>query len=202
MTQAHNVLPAAPVPVRLPKPRQSGGKPLLDAIHHRKCARSFSAKSLSQQVLSDLLWVAFGISGNDLEHRTAPSARNWRETDIFVVMAQGSYRFDPVAETLEPVMMRDIRHQTGRQDFAATAPINFVYVADFARMTPATEEEKIFFSALDVGAICENVCLFCASEDLATVVRTSIDQTDLAVSLGLRPDQRIIAAQSIGHVKD
>ncbi len=173
--------------------------PLLDAIRERKSVRRFATRALSRQTLSDLLWAAFGISGEHLEHRTAPSARNWRETDIFVVTAEGAYRFDPIAEVLEPRVMRDIRHETGSQDFVATVPVNLVYAADFEKMTPATKEEQSFFSALDVGAICENVFLFCASERLATVVRTSIERPALAASLGLRPGQRIIAAQSIGY---
>jgi hypothetical protein len=194
-----NTLPAPPVPVRLPKPRQSGGKPLLDTISKRKSTRWFQAKPLPTQMLSDLLWASFGISGENLEHRTAPSARNWRETDVFVVMPQGAYRFEPVSEVLGPVVMRDVRRETGNQDFAATAPVNLVYVVDFAKMAPATAEERWFFAALDVGAICENACLFCASEGLATVVRTSIDRPALSKCLDLRPGQQIIAAQSIGY---
>jgi nitroreductase len=196
------VRPAEALPVQLPKPRQSGGKPLLETIRRRKSVRRFQAKVLAMQMLSDLLWAAFGISGDHLEHHTAPSARNWRETDIFVVLSQGAYRFDPTAERLEPVSKRDLRAETGGQDFAAIVPLNLVYIADFARMEPATDEERRFFSALDVGAICENVCLFCASEGLATVVRTTIDRAALAKDLGLTPHQHIVAAQSIGYPAD
>lgn len=189
----------APLALALPRPRRSGGRPFLDVIASRKSSRLFDPRPLPMQLLSDLLWTAFGISGENFEHRTAPSARNWREVGIAAVLADGAYRFDPFADTLEPMATGDLRAATGVQDFVARVPLNLVYIADFAAMTPATQEDCRFFSALDVGAICENVCLFCASEGLATVIRTSIDRAALAKALGLAHTMQIIAAQSVGY---
>ncbi len=88
---------------------------------------------------------------------------------------------------------------TGLQSFVREAPVNFIYVADFSRMTGTQREDKEFYSAADTGFISENVYLICASEGLATVVRGSIDREALAKAMKLRPDQRIILAQTIGY---
>jgi nitroreductase len=59
-----------------------------------------------------------------------------------------------------------------------------------------------FYSATDTGFISENVYLFCASGGLATVVRGSIDKPALAKTMKLRPDQKIILAQTIGYPRN
>jgi len=102
---------------------------------------------------------------------------------------------------LKPVFPEDIRGLTGRQDYVKDAPVNLIYVADFAKMGAATKEEKTLYSAADTGFISQNVYLYCASEDLATVVRGSIDRHGLAKVMGLRPNQKIILAQSVGYRK-
>lgn len=90
---------------------------------------------------------------------------------------------------------------TGRQEFVKDAPVNLIYVADFSRMGTATKEDRELYSAADTGFISENVYLYCASEGLATVVRGSIDRPALAKVMKLRPDQRIILAQTVGYPK-
>jgi SagB-type dehydrogenase family enzyme len=188
-------------PIQLPNPQLGGGRPLMQVLKDRSSSRSFSSEKLSSQVLSNLLWAAFGINRPDLGKRTAPSAMNWQEIDIYVAIADGLYLYDARAQILKPILSEDIRAMTGRQDFVREAPINLIYVADFSRMGSATKEEKELYSAADTGFISQNVYLYCASERLATVVRGSIDKTALAKAMRLRPDQQIILAQSVGYPK-
>ena len=148
-----------------------------------------------------MLWAAFGINRQDSEKRTAPSALNWQEIDLYVATADGLYLYEAKNHTLEPVLAEDIRAMTGRQSFVRAAPVNLIYVADFSRMGKATDKDKVFYSAADTGFISQNVYLYCASEGLATVVRGSIDRPALAKVMKLRPDQRIILAQSVGYPK-
>jgi nitroreductase len=77
--------------------------------------------------------------------------------------------------------------------------VNLVYVADLGRMGKASKEEQDLYSAADTGFISENVYLFCTSEGLATVVRGSVDRETLAKAMRLRPDQKIILAQTVGY---
>ena len=143
------------------------------------------------QTMSNLLWAAFGVNRSD-GHRTAPSARNWQEIDIYVAMHDGTYVYEPRRHALHTVIDEDIRAATGMQDFVGAAPVNLVYVADLARMDAQDRTEQRFYSAIDTGFIAQNVYLFCASEGLATVVRGLVDRKQLAKVLRLRPEQRVI----------
>jgi SagB-type dehydrogenase family enzyme len=189
-------------PIVLPKPRMEGGKPLMEALGARKSTRDYSEKELPPQVLSDLLWAAFGINRPDSGKRTAPSARNWQEIDIYVATAAGLFRYDAVNHRLDPVVGQDVRAQTGQQPFVAAAPVNLVYVADYAKMGSAPETVKDFYAAGDTGFISQNVYLFCASEGLATVVRGLVDREALSKKMGLKDNQRITFAQTVGYPEE
>jgi len=186
-------------PIQLPKPQMDGGKPLMQTLKERGSSREFSPEKLPLQVLSNLLWAAFGVNRPDSGKRTAPSARNWQEIDIYVATAEGLYLFDAKAHVLKPVLTEDIRGLTGRQSFVKIAPINLIYVADLSKTGTLTNEEKEFYSAVHTGFISQNVYLYCASKGLATVVRASIDRPALAMAMKLRPDQRITLAQPVGY---
>lgn len=186
-------------PVRLPEPQMETGRPLMEVLKDRRSSRAFGTQTLPDQVLSNLLWAAFGVNRPDSGRRTAPSARNWQEIDIYVATAAGLSLYDAKMHALQPVLAEDIRALTGRQPFVKEAPVNLVYVADFSRMGEAKPEEKAFYSAADTGFISQNVYLYCASQGLATVVRGLIDRDALAKTMRLRPDQRVILAQSVGY---
>ncbi|MBN1385029.1 MAG: SagB/ThcOx family dehydrogenase [Elusimicrobia bacterium] len=188
-------------PVKLLKPQTSGGKPLMQALKNRKSSREFSSKKLPDQILSNMLWAAFGVNREDTGKRTAPSAVNWQEIDIYVSMPEGLYLYNAKEHMLDPVLAKDVRALTGKQDFVKEAPVNLVYVADFSRMGQVKAEDKDFYSATDTGFISQNVYLFCASEGLATVVRGFVDKEALAKVMKLKPGQKIILAQTVGYPK-
>ena len=188
-------------PVQLLKPQIDRGRPLMQVLKDRSSSRSFRTEKLPIQVLSNLLWAAFGVNRTDIGKRTAPSAMSWQEIDIYVVMAEGLYQYDAKDHILKPILPDDIRGLTGRQEFVKEAPVNLIYVADFSRMGTAAKEDKDLYSAADTGFISQNVYLYCASEGLATVVRGSIDRQTLSKVMRLRPDQKVILAQSVGYPK-
>ena len=188
--------------IALPPPRTEGGKPLMEALKARQTSRAFSTKPLPDQVLSDLLWAAWGISRPDSGKRTAPSARNWQEVDVYVVLEQGAYLYDAKANTLRAVAGGDLRKLTGPQAFVGAAPLNLVYVADTAKMTGSAPEDQALYSGADVGFISQNVYLYCASEGLATVVRGMVDREALAKALNLPGEKKIILAQTLGYPAD
>jgi SagB-type dehydrogenase family enzyme len=189
-------------PIELPDPQIEGGMPLMEALMNRQSNRSFGAEKLPAQTLSNLLWAAFGVNRPESGKRTAPSARNWQEIDIYVALAEGLYLYDATSHSLKPVFPDDIRARTGMQDFVGTAPVNLVYVADFSRMGNASDEQKIMYAAADAGFIAQNVYLFCASEGLGTVVRGALDRETLAKAMMLGPDLHITFAQTIGYIGD
>lgn len=188
-----------PEVIDLPEPNMKGGMPLMEALKARSTHREFDSRDLPPQVLSDLLWAAFGINRPESGKRTAPSAMNWQETDIYVATRAGLYLYDAGSHVLRPVLDEDIREATGMQSFVKDAPVNLVFVADFARMGKAGDEDKVVYSAADVGFISQNVYLFCASEGLATVVRGWFDRDRLTGIMRLRPEQHIVLTQTVGY---
>ncbi len=186
-------------PIHLPAPQTEGGKPLMQALRDRHTTREFSSQKLAPQVLSNLLWAAFGINRPDTGKRTAPSAMNWQEIDIYVATADGLYVYNAKANQLDPVVAEDVRGATGLQPFVKDAPVDLVYVADLAKTGKSSAEEKSFYTGADVGFIAQNVYLFCASEGLAVVVRGSIDRPALAKAMNLGPEQKILLSQTVGY---
>ena len=188
-------------PIQLPPPQKEIGKPFMAALNLRQSTRSFDAKALPLQELSNLLWAADGINRPEAGKRTAPSAMNWQEVDIYVALAEGVYIYDAKANSLTPVAAGDLRSSAGSQAFVAEAPVNLVYVVDMSRVTRGSEEDKTLYTAADVGFIAENVYLYCASQGLAVVVRGSIDRGAISEKFKLRKDQKAILAQTIGYTK-
>lgn len=181
-------------PIALEKPQTEGGKPLMQVLKERKSGREFSPEKLSPQMLSNLLWAAWGINRPD-GRRTAPSASNRQEIDVYAVTAEGIYLYNAKAHQLEPAVAGDFRAATGTQPYVGQAALNLVFVVDQAK----TKNTDMAYA--DTGFISQNVYLFCASEGLATVVRGSVDRAALAKTMKLRPDQIITLAQTVGYPK-
>ena len=187
--------------LELPPPRADGGKPLFQVLKSRRSIRDFAERPLPAQVLSDLLWAAFGVNRPQSGDRTAPSWRHALEIDIHVATAEGVWRFVPQGHGLAPVTRADIRAKTGRQNFVAVAPVTLIYVADGSRMGDVSRDEQRLWAFTDTGFIAQNVYLFCASEGLATVFRGSIDREELSTALQLKPSQFVTCVQTVGYPK-
>ena len=204
---------AAPVqdlqPITLPKFQTDGGKSVLAALQERRTNRSIRADKLPPQVLSNLLWAAFGVNrekGNfGKAGRTAPSASNSQEIDLYVALPEGVYLYDAIPHRLVPVAAGDFRGLSGR-GAAATAPVNIFYVVDLARYVlegnPDREindpeiQKSYYYCA--VGLIAQNVYLFAASQGLAAWFH-NCDKISTPKEFKLRPDQRVLFAQTVGY---
>lgn len=186
--------------ITLSQPEKQGGLPLMEALAQRHSSRDFARNALPLPLLSGLLWAAYGMNRAD-GGRTAPSAVNAQEIDVFVALPTGAYLYDPGANGLRLVAASDVRRVTGYQDFVDEAPMDLVYVADHARMrlVPAGQRESFAYAA--AGAIAQNVYLFAASNGLATVIRAWIDRAAIADALGLTHDQQVLLSQTVGYPK-
>jgi SagB-type dehydrogenase family enzyme len=196
------LVPAAFVEARaaqsipLPPPQLDDPAPLMQALKARRSTRAFAQRAVPAQVLSNLLWATLGVNRPGTGGRTAPSAHNRQEIDVYVVLAEGAYLYDARAHALSLVVPADLRAQTGMQDFAASAPVNLVYVADLGKIGSAGGD---FYAATDTGFVSQNAYLYCAAAGLATVVRGWVDRDALGRSLKLRRDQRVMLAQTVGY---
>ncbi len=190
---------AAPKEIKLAKPAMTGGTPLMTALARRQSNRSFAAKKIPDQVLSNLLWAAGGINRPGSGKRTAPTAMDRQEIAIYVALEEGLFLYVPKKHALELVVAKDLRPLTGKQGFVDKAPLNLVYVADLSKTAGSNREDKLLYAGADAGFMGQNVYLFCASEGLWTVIRGWIDRDDLGKALKLKSDQMIILAQTVGY---
>jgi nitroreductase len=201
MLMSKTVLGGGESAIALPPPQMSDTVPLMQALRTRRSTREFSSRPLPRDVLSTLLWSAFGINRPDSGGRTAPSAHNWQEIAVFAVLPSGAYRYDARGHALQLVVASDLRTATGMQDFVGSAPLNLVYIADFAKMGDASAEDRTFYASADAGFVAQNVYLYCAAAGLACVVRGLVDRRKLAPALRLRIEQRIVLAQTVGYTR-
>ena len=172
---------------RLPEPQTNGGKPLMEALKDRKTSRSFSDRPLEPQMLSDMLWAAFGINRPAEGKRTAPTAMNRQDIDVYVLDAAGVWRYEAKENALIPVLEKDLRSVMASQSFAAKAPVTLLYVA-----------ENNITSGMHAGSLYQNVGLFCASAGLNNVVRR-MDKDQLTQALPLPAGKEVIVSQSVGY---
>jgi len=184
----------------LPKPEIKGGKPLMIALRDRCSTREFSNKELTVQEISNLLWAANGINRPETGKHTAPSACNRQDIDIYVALKSGVFFYNSVNHQLQKKFDTDIRENIGMQAFVKEAPLCLIFVADLAK-TCGDDTSKIIDSAADAAYISENVYLYCASENLATVVLGMVNRTYLNNKLLLRKEQKIVFAQPVGFKK-
>ncbi len=183
---------------RLPAPRPDIGKPLMQALKLRKSTREYSDRPLSDQVLSELLWAAFGINRPSGD-RTAPYWRHIMVIDVYVAMADGVWLYEPKRHALLRHLPTDIRADTGTQDFVGHAPLNLVYVAHGERMQDISPTDRRLYASVDTGFIGQNVYLYCASEGLASVFRGAVDYKNLDRLMQLGPEQFVTFAQTVGY---
>lgn len=182
--------------LQLPAPHKTGGAPLMEALAKRSTSRAFDARDLSLQQLSDLLWAGYGINRPDGK-RTAPSAHNRQELQLYALLHDGAYVYDPVKNILQSVATGDLR-QLGAKTEAAVC---LLYVADLSKEKDAGASRRDL-AAVDSGFISQNVYLYAASEGLATGYRMGgFDADALRAKLKLLPDQVVVAVQPVGYPK-
>ena len=175
--------------INLPEPVKTGGMPLMDALNKRETTREFSSEDIDNQTLSNLLWAAWGYNRPD--KRTAPSANNKQELDLYVVKKSGVYLYDARDNKLVQVSKDDVGKDMGKQDFVGVAPLNIVFVA----------KNKGDYSPINAGFISQNIYLYCASVDLGTVVRGYFDPEVVSKALKLNDTQVPVLTQTVGKKK-
>jgi SagB-type dehydrogenase family enzyme len=185
--------------LELPAPEKTGGMPLMEVLAKRATVRAFDTTDISLQQLANLLWASFGVNRPDGK-RTAPSANNKQEIDIYVLLKKGAYIYDAQNHNLNLVILEDLRSQATDQRFAE-APVQLIFVADLAKRGDDSEEGKLRTANMDCGYISQNTYLYCTSEGLATGARGSVKRDALISKLNLRPDQKILLAHSVGYPK-
>lgn len=198
--------------IKLVEPQKDGGKSVLAALWDRKTTRNIGTEKLPPQMLSNLLWAAFGINRQNGPFngpgRTAASASNSQEIDLYVALPEGVYVYDAKEHCLEPVVAGDFRRRSGRRA-AANAPVNIFFVVDIAKYAkapfqePGLKDSDVMKSYYYVatGLIAQNVYLYAASQGLAAHFH-NCDKSNTPKEFKLRPQQRVLFSQTVGYPAD
>ncbi len=185
---------------RLPSPRPMDTKPLGFALQERKSLRMFIDKPVPEEMLSNILWAAYGYNRVEDQLRTVPSARNAQELDIYVFLHDGIYLYDAQKNTLEMVRKGDFRKMISKQEYFAIAPISIVVVANYDRMERFDKDKREFYSAIDAGYVSQDIYLMCANYRLGTVACGAINHDEIAKLVNLK-NGRVVIAHPIGFAK-
>ena len=201
-------------PIILLEPMKRSGKPLLETLSLRQTNRNIGPREIPLQVLSNLLWAAFGVNREKASFgktgRTAPSASNSQEIDLYVALKDGLYLYEAVLHQLTPIAAGDftmMSGQGGASKLTQRTPVNIFYVVDLERYDLGPDQpdpsigdpevQKSYYYT-DTGFIAQNINLFAASEGLATWFH-NCDKDSIRVEFNLRPTQRILFAQTVGY---
>jgi len=184
--------------IRLPDPQLEKGKPLMQVLKERKSTRNYREEDIPLQEMANLLWAANGINRKETGMRTAPTAMNRQEINIYLSTKEGLFLYDAGQHALVTIHNRDIRAYTGMQPFVANAPANIIIVANLAKMGN-DKKADLQIAYIDAGYVSQNIYLYCASENMATVVRGSVDREKLAPEMGLKESEYIVVAQTVGY---
>jgi len=186
--------------VELNPPDKDRGLPVMKALSLRASASEWDTTSLSLQDLSDLLWAAIGVNRPEEGKRTAPSALNAQDIDLYVFMKSGVYLYDSKEHLLEPVADGDFRKFVAdRQQEVASTPVICVMVSDISRFRFGEEDQKLTWAAMDAGTVSQNIGLFCAGTGLATRPRANMDQQKLREILQLKESQHLMLNNPVSY---
>lgn len=183
--------------IALPKPNLKSGKPFMQCVAERRTERKFSTKPLSQQTIAEILFVADGVTRKD-GRKTVPTARNKQNQSVYAVTADGIYLYNSKNHSLIPVMKGDYRKNCGLQPFHKKAPLILLFVADLSAIGN-TPEDQALYAGNHSGSASQNVYLYAASENLATVVCGMLDRAALKKLLNLKKDQMVVFSQPIAY---
>lgn len=186
--------------IKLNAPDMDRGLTIMKAFEKRASATSFSPTELSLQDLSDLLWASNGINRPESGKRTAPTAVNAQDIDIYVLLRSGAYLYDHKTHTLKGIAPGDNRKLVSdRQTTFASAPAMLVLVSDISRFRGDDDARKLSWGAMDAGIVSQNVSLFCAGAGLVTRPRASMDIEGLKKLLLLTVTQYPLLNNPVGY---
>ncbi len=185
-------------PIQLKAPEKKAGLSVMETLANRHSTREFSNKNLTLQELSNLLWAANGINRPEKGMRTAPSAMNAQEVDVYVCMEEGAFLYDAKSNQLQPVIQEDLRGLGGKQTFVKNAPVVLLMVSDLSKLPGGNSEQTKLMAAIDAGIVSQNISIACSGLGLITVPRASMDKEALAQKLKLKSTQLLLMNNPVG----
>lgn len=184
----------------LNRPDLTRGFNVMKALQLRASAAKYDTKMLSLQDLSDLCWAANGINRPESGKKTAPSAINAQDIDVYVAMEQGIYFYDAKESVLKLVANGDNRKLlAGRQANVASAPVILLLVSDLSRFRMGEKETKMVWAAEDAGIVSQNISIFCSGTGMVTRCRAFMEKDQLKTLLKLNDNQILMLNHPVSY---
>lgn len=187
--------------ISLPYPNLNRNTPIMKAYSLRASAKNFDTTDLGLQDLSDLLWAANGINRKESGKRTAPSALNAQDIDIYVFMKNGIYIYNAPNHSLIKVIDNDYRNIFSRNINEPIPPVILLLVSDISKFSFGDDSLKLMWGAMDAGIVSQNISLFCAAFGLATRPRAGMNQQKIKEILKLNKNQFIMLNHPVSYMK-
>ncbi|NIM96281.1 MAG: SagB/ThcOx family dehydrogenase [Anaerolineales bacterium] len=187
----------------LPEPRLIGTMTLEETILDRRSVREFTEESISEFEVSQLLWAAQGIT--DMRgYRSAPSAGALYPLELYVVLPEGVYHYDPFDHSLTKIRDGDLRKDlfevSLRQDAILDAPMTMVITAVYARTEVKYGSSRTpRYVHLEAGHAAQNVLLQSVSLGLGAVPIGAFKDRQVQSVLGLPDDHEPLYLIPVGH---
>ncbi len=183
--------------IKLADHSKDRGLSVMEALSVRASVKEWSGSELKLQDLSDLLWAANGVNRPGEGKRTASSAMNAQDIDVYVLQKEGAYLYNAFKQELEPVKNGDLRGLVGTQE----APVVLILVSDISRFRAGEDSLRLQWAAIDAGIVSQNIALFCAATGLKTRPRAGFDKEKLKKVLNLKDTQYPVLNHPVGYEK-
>ncbi len=186
--------------IELLKPNLERGMSVMKALSLRESATKYKSQMLSISDLSDLCWAANGINRPESGKRTAPSAINAQDVDVYVAMEQGIYLYDPKDNVLLLKASGDHRKLlAGRQLSVSEAPVIVLLVSDISRFRMGEESLRMEWAAMDAAIVSQNISIFCAGTGLVTRCRAFMEKEQLKKLLNLSDSHKLMLNHPVSY---
>ncbi|QIK59568.1 SagB/ThcOx family dehydrogenase [Dysgonomonas sp. HDW5A] len=189
--------------IKLNEPVKTGGISVMEAFAKRQSSSEFSDKELSIQDLSNLLWAANGINRENGK-KTAPSAQNSQDIDVYVALPNAVYKFDAQANNLILISEGDYRGLAGGKKDNPLPPSILYIVADASTYKPSAYnsiEHITDMNKVDAGIVSQNISIFCSGMGLGTKPRAQMNHAELKKALKLSDSQTLMLNHPVGYLK-
>lgn len=189
--------------IKLNEPVKTGGISVMETFAKRQSSSEFADKELSIQDLSNLLWAANGINRENGK-KTAPSAQNSQDIDVYVALPNAVYKFDAQANNLILISEGDYRGLAGGKKDNPLPPSILYIVADASKYKPSAYnsiEHITDMNKVDAGIVSQNISIFCSGMGLGTKPRAQMNHAELKKVLKLSDSQTLMLNHPVGYLK-
>jgi SagB-type dehydrogenase family enzyme len=205
--------------IKLPQPQIKGNMSVEQAMHDRRSIRTYTNMSLSLEDISQLMWVAQGITDTKTNYRTVPSGSHIFSLEVYILIGknsvsmnntnkleEGLYHYNPFNHSLEQLTKEDIRlklaEASDSQDWVEKAPVDIIITGNSQRVMDKYHDEEISASFInnEAGHVGQNIYLESTARNLGTVAIGSFNDKKIHDILPIQSIEKIVYIYPVGHI--